>query len=934
MMSLRRRDSGFRVGDFSQPEVPESEDLEPVKPTDGLPSWIYTLVVLLVLSIASTLIINVLGNLNTINNAAELISTSSFAELPVVDDSDPNDCLEAVFDRVGQLLQSFPGISYDVSSLNNLNNQYNVDMSLSMFSRSTTVDNVSFRPSQLLAAIRRLEAASFCPIEVDDLDDLDQTFRQMVAQTVNNPDIDITIEFYEDPDHYYIELSYSGRRMATTIHDVCAMLIGFDNVRDVDTKRQTTAAILGDNSVHLFGRNHYGQLGTGDAFFQPWPQLVEIEGLNQNDQFIGVSAGSYHTLLLTSTGDVYTAGLLYHGDDAGTASYDPVYVDGLPSMILEIEAGYEHNTVLARVNGGNVLYTWGHNQFGQLGDGTFNARTEPVQVLQSNGVSSFSSKYFHTLVVRNGQLRSYGHNHFGQLGDGTDNDRNTMINVQGVTFAPNLLATGRSHSIVMDVFGSIYAWGSNVYFQLGRSSENSPTPSLVPIGSAYASLAAGFWHNIALHTNGSVIAWGANGHGQLGLGFANFSNRPTILDIAPVAAITSGPHNSFFIFNNNSVSGTGANHAGNLGIGSTSTPIVFPQQVKLDLTGRILSTFSAASDHTMFLFTDGEIYAAGSEFEGKTILGESQSPLPLQALTRVQGITAGHRHTVALLVNLRRESWGQNHEGHIGDLTFLQRNTPTHSNTLPPLKSVSAGALHTLFLTTDNEVYVSGSNHYQQLGLTNIAKINEPVLLEVLSDIGQVSAGIYHSTALDNNGRLYTWGCSFFGQTAQDYSQGVPVNVIPFDYAIASVAAGNWHTAILADNGQVYTFGYNAEGQLGVGLNVAESKEPLLVQDIPFIAELYSGTSHVIVRETNGQAWGWGDNQYHQLSEQTDEVFLEPVELDFDVRAKKFALGEGHTMYVVNGELYAVGWNKNGQLGLGHTDNVSTPQRVGVYHLN
>ena len=49
---------------------------------------------------------------------------------------------------------------------------------------------------------------------------------------------------------------------------------------------------------------------------------------------------------------------------------------GLPNVIA-ISAGHSHVVVLAQ---DRTLWAWGHNQYGQLGDGTTTQRTTPVQV--------------------------------------------------------------------------------------------------------------------------------------------------------------------------------------------------------------------------------------------------------------------------------------------------------------------------------------------------------------------------------------------------------------------------------------------------------------------------------------------------------------------------------------------------------------------------
>lgn len=68
---------------------------------------------------------------------------------------------------------------------------------------------------------------------------------------------------------------------------------------------------------------------------------------------------------------------------------------------------------------------------------------------------------------------------------------------------------------------SAWAWGDNVYGQLGNSTNgNSSTPVAVrlPSGTTVTAIAGGDNHRVALTSAGRVQAWGWNSYGQLGNG--------------------------------------------------------------------------------------------------------------------------------------------------------------------------------------------------------------------------------------------------------------------------------------------------------------------------------------------------------------------------------------------------------------------------------
>ncbi len=93
----------------------------------------------------------------------------------------------------------------------------------------------------------------------------------------------------------------------------------------------------------------------------------------------------------------------------------------MASNVTVIDAGEEHSLFL-KSNGS--LWGMGYNQFGQLGDGTYNKTNLPEQIVARNVTAiagGGSSSFF---VQSDGSLWAMGNNGNGQLGDGTYNDMN------------------------------------------------------------------------------------------------------------------------------------------------------------------------------------------------------------------------------------------------------------------------------------------------------------------------------------------------------------------------------------------------------------------------------------------------------------------------------------------------------------------------------
>lgn len=141
----------------------------------------------------------------------------------------------------------------------------------------------------------------------------------------------------------------------------------------------------------------------------------------------------------------------------------------------------------------------------------------------------------HTVALgANGTLWAWGDNGFGQLGIGiTGGTRNTPQQVPGTTWSA--VAAGSGYTIARTVGGTptLYAWGDNNYGKLGLGdTTNRATPTQIPnTGQDWVIMAAGQDHTLVTKNGNTLWAWGANLYGQLGIGASDGSNHPTPVQI-------------------------------------------------------------------------------------------------------------------------------------------------------------------------------------------------------------------------------------------------------------------------------------------------------------------------------------------------------------------------------------------------------------------
>ncbi|PWM15037.1 MAG: hypothetical protein DBX49_05395, partial [Clostridia bacterium] len=299
-----------------------------------------------------------------------------------------------------------------------------------------------------------------------------------------------------------------------------------------------TLALKSDGTVWAWGSNARGQLGLGNNLDTSIP--VCLEAL-RDQQVISISAGEYHSLALTKNGEIYSWGdnalgqlgldLISSGEGGVT---QPTLVTGLPK-VSKISAGLDHTAALTQ-NG--LVYTWGSNQYGKLGNGsTVTFSRKPVQVKNINKVVDISTgegaNVIHAIRY-DGTIWGWGNNGFNQIEDSKVQTFNTPQKMKlqngDETYDDRVvkICNGSTHTAALLNDGRIISWGLNNKNQLGNGSERNETkPYATPkevvgidgtSGSYAIDLAVGVTHNLALMSDQTVRVWGDGDLGRLGMG--------------------------------------------------------------------------------------------------------------------------------------------------------------------------------------------------------------------------------------------------------------------------------------------------------------------------------------------------------------------------------------------------------------------------------
>jgi len=384
---------------------------------------------------------------------------------------------------------------------------------------------------------------------------------------------------------------------------------------------------------------------------------------------------------------------------------------------------------------------------------------------------------------------------------------------------------------------------------------------------------AGVYHSCALLDGGTVRCWGYGGTGQLGYGNTNnVGDDETPASVGPVdlgvgrtaAAIVAGDYHTCALLDDGTVRCWGYGGDGRLGYGNTNNvgdkPTATPAlagPVNLG-AGRTAKAITAGGGHTCALLDDGSVRCWGYGGTGQLGYGNTNNvgddetpgsvgPVDLGSGRKALAISAGTRHTCALLDNGSVRCWGHNIHGELGYATVStpgKNENDVGDNETPgsvgpvdlgpgrTATGISAGDTHTCALLDDATVRCWGYGATGQLGYGNRDDIGDnetpgsvgPVDLGPGRSAIAISAGGPDSCALLDDRTVRCWGYGGDGELGYGNTNNVgddetPGPVGPVDLGVGrtatAISAGQDHTCALLDDNNVRCWGNGLYGRLG-----------------------------------------------------------------------------------------------------------------------
>lgn len=282
-------------------------------------------------------------------------------------------------------------------------------------------------------------------------------------------------------------------------------LLGNASVDRVGAGIATSFIVLSDGRVFGFGDNQYHQLSE-----EPTP-LVLFTAVQPGIPWENVYGGHKFVVGISEDGNVYTWGynqfgeLGYYLPENVMWSTSPGFVSipGNP-FIYQIASGISYHVLALSADG--TVYSWGQNIYGQIGNGNFENSSLPTQVVFSEPnitiISVVAGEYHSLAIGSDFSVYSWGNNEFGQLGDGTNTSRALPVKVS----VPSALkvAAGSQFTAVLTKNNEIWVFGGNIIGRLGGNKDNY-SPVLSGLSQQYVDILGRNELVILLSQNGQIF---------------------------------------------------------------------------------------------------------------------------------------------------------------------------------------------------------------------------------------------------------------------------------------------------------------------------------------------------------------------------------------------------------------------------------------------
>ena len=388
--------------------------------------------------------------------------------------------------------------------------------------------------------------------------------------------------------------------------------------------------------------------------------------------------------------------------------------------------------------------------------------------------------------------------------------------------------------------------------------------------------------------------------------------------------------------------------------------------VTLKSTERIALTATAKDGYTYTGIITTDSKGSNKTYSDTTVTLNVDGTMNVLVKSKKDGYEAepavytGSRTVLALAADGTLYGWGNNEYGQLGMVSDTIKK-PTAIFTNVKKAAVSMGGTESdapmaAILTASGEVYTAGNNAAGQLGRTG--NTFACVKLDLGFKAVDVSCGFDHMVIIAENGDMYGIGNNSYGQLGKNGFGGNVTKLQKFEENVKTAAAGRRHTIYIKDNGELYVFGDNRWNKFKAGASETLTDPLKLGDGFAFVStgqhnclainndgelfyigwrsktsfaageaagqpvkiadgmkEAYIQDEHIIMLASDGKIYGYGLNNYNQISGDGQTKSLPEYITDGCIGG---GAGTHYSAYIkADGSLYLFGNNVSGTIGNG-----------------
>jgi alpha-tubulin suppressor-like RCC1 family protein len=703
------------------------------------------------------------------------------------------------------------------------------------------------------------------------------------------------------PDFYYLNVAKTSVSWTAAVPYASATA-GIDQLGQLFTWGSDSGSRLGDNltvnrssPILISGGGNYAYSNNS------WKILdasVSTSGVVQ---------------ILSDNGSIFgwgqnTSGVL--GDSTTVSKTSPIQVTslflgnysspvqvGTRSNWTQVSLGY---VTIAAINSLGELYCWGPNStYGTDGSGILINRLAPFKIGNSSW-TQVSQGFMHTAAITSdNRLFVWGRNDNYQLGDDTNASKSSPIQI-GVSTPFQIgtgsfvqVAAGTHYTMAVDTNKKLYAWGYNLYGQLG----------IITDAYSWNMIREGFGHALAIRSDNTLWGWGRNDLGALGQNDTITRSSPVQIGTSSWTQISATQYTSAAIRSDGKlfVWGYGLQQNG-WGDGTLTQNISSPTQIGNSSWSLVATGYS----HMLGIDANGRLFGWGT---GASLFGTT-------AIFSWTTVSTNSSYTTAIRSDGLLFTWGLNSNGQLGDGTTLNKSSPTQLGN-SSWNAVTAGVNHVLGITSNGNLYSWGNNAQQQLGDNTSINKSSPVLIDSGSWIA-VAAGNSTSMAIKSPNLLYTWGLGSSGQLGQ----------LTASQSWNDISAGVNNVLAVRNDNLLFSWGNNTSYKLALGETgdiPRPRSSPVLINSSVSTSswsKVAAGATHSLGISSDGKLYGWGYNNRAQIYWSNDLYSWRNVTTSTDWW---YAIKQDYTLWVWGGS-----GSGESRINTFYANQISSPTQIGT----